>query len=662
MPRHSKKPAGVKSPFPKVIKPMLATLTSEPFDKEDWIYELKWDGYRVVAMVEKSKVVLRSREAQDFTSRYRVLVDALSAFKHELVLDGEVVVLDDNGQPDFNELQRYNGSQPLVYYVFDLLWLDGYSLLELPLTVRKASLRKLIDDNGLIKYSEHFESGIELFEHVQSMGLEGVIAKKKESSYMPGKRSNSWLKVKANKRQEFVIGGYTRSENNQPFKSILFGYYENGRLVYVHHGGGGFTFRQKQDFLKELQKIEIQKSPFVNEVAVDAPVHWVKPVFVAEFEISTKETRNGFIRHPAIFKGLRTDKKPADVVKELNFRETSAEKEAPPAAPSKKAVKRAPIALSAASNWPEILSQKITSKETFDIEGHSLTLTNVEKKLWNDITKAELIQYYHIVSPYILPHLKDRPLSLHIKHIAPGAPGLYVKDMEGRQPEWATIFTTERKHKKKGKRNQIDYLVCQNKATLFYLVNLGCIDINPWTSRMASPLQPDYIVIDLDPSDDDFSKVIESAKAAKEVFDKHKLTAFIKTSGKTGMHLCLPAEGFGFPEARKMAESICKEIYYLLPGITTTNVSINQRGNKLYLDPNQNDEADTIASAYSARPFHLPTVSTPLEWKEVNSKLDPQAFTIASIPARLKKKGDLFYGVLDKKHAVKNRKGLMGFL
>ena len=658
MARQSKKQLGEKSPFPKVIKPMLATLMEKPFNKPGWIYELKWDGYRVVAMIQNGKIMLRSREAQDYTSRYPALAQALSSFKKEMVLDGEVVVLDDNGQPDFNELQRYNGSQPLLYYAFDLLWLDGYSLLGLPLSERKQLLETLIQDDSIVRYSDHFEDGVALFDHVQSLGLEGIVAKKNDSHYLPGKRVNSWLKIKANKRQEFVIGGWAESSSSQPFKTLLFGYYEKGKLMYVHHGGGGFTYRQKQDFLVELKKHEIKKSPFANadKVDVDTPVHWIKPVFVAEFEISTKETRNGFIRHPAIFKGLRTDKDPRQVVKETDTDVLPA-KDVPAVAKSNPSKKSA-IPLSADSNWPGILSQRITSKETFDIDGRELVLTNVEKKLWHDITKADLIQYYHIVAPFLLPHLQDRPLSLHIKHISPTAPGLYIKDMEGRQPDWATIFTTERKHKKKGKRNVIDYLVCQDEATLLYLVNLGCIDINPWTSRTSSPLHPDYIVIDLDPSDDDFSKAIEAALASKEFFSAHKLTAFVKTSGKTGMHMCLPCSGFSFPEARKIAEHICSEINHMLPDTTTTEVSISQRGNKLYLDPNQNDEADTIAAAYSVRPYHLPTVSTPLEWKEVTRKLHPHDFTIATIPPRLEKKGDLFKGVMDKRIALKNNKAL----
>ncbi|TDH18270.1 hypothetical protein EXU57_24130 [Segetibacter sp. 3557_3] len=248
------------------------------------------------------------------------------------------------------------------------------------------------------------------------------------------------------------------------------------------------------------------------------------------------------------------------------------------------------------SNWPELEAQQITTEEVFTIEGKDLSLTNVERQLWKGVTKSDLIIYYHNIAEYILPYLKDRPQSLHIKHNGPGAPGMYIKDMEGRQPQWAELFSTPRKHKKKGKRDQIDYLVCNDEATLLYMANLGCIDINPWTSRTHNYQQPDYIIIDLDPSDEDFKKAITTAQAAKQVFDKLKLKAYPKTSGKTGLHLYIPCEGFSFPQARKIAEHICEQVHLLFPDITTTQVTVSKRGDKLYIDPNQNDEADTVAA------------------------------------------------------------------
>jgi bifunctional non-homologous end joining protein LigD len=230
--------------------------------------------------------------------------------------------------------------------------------------------------------------------------------------------------------------------------------------------------------------------------------------------------------------------------------------------------------------------------------------------------------------------------------------------MEGREPECAEVYSDRRRHPKPGKRSQIDYLVCNNEATLLYMANLGCIDINPWMSRIQNPEQPDFINIDLDPSATDFKKVIETALAAKQILKKHSLTSFVKTSGKTGMHIYIPVTDIDFPQARNFSEQLGKEIHALVPDISTTNVSINQRGNKVFIDPSQNDYADTLAAVYSARSHHLPTVSTPLEWKEIKSGLNPEAFTIDSILARITKKGDLFADVLDNRIQVKNYKAL----
>ncbi len=320
------------------------------------------------------------------------------------------------------------------------------------------------------------------------------------------------------------------------------------------------------------------------------------------------------------------------------------------------------LSTSSESNWKEIDKIPVTSRGVFTFGDCRIELTNVEHQVWKGITKAELMEYYHSVADLILPYLKSRPLSLHLKPYAATAPGLYIKDMEGRQPDCADIYQTKRKHRKSGRRDIIDYLVCNNEATLLYMINLGCIDINPWNTKIGSIDQPDYIVIDLDPSKDDFSIVVRSALAAKKVFDKLGLHSFIKTSGKTGMHLFLPCEGFGFREARSIAENICRKINALIPDITTTAVSISERGDSLYLDPNQNDETDTIASVYSVRPYKIPAVSTPLQWNEVNDDLNPADFTIDTIQQRLSKKGDLWKDLQDKEVKSKNSLVLKGLL
>jgi bifunctional non-homologous end joining protein LigD len=276
-----------------------------------------------------------------------------------------------------------------------------------------------------------------------------------------------------------------------------------------------------------------------------------------------------------------------------------------------------------------------------------------------------LITYYHQVSKYILPYLKDRPLSLHVKPLNAGAPGFYIKDMEGRQPGCSQIFTDQRRHEVKGKRGKVDYLICNNEATLLWMINLGCVDINPWNSRIKSPGFPDFIAIDLDPSDNDSEtarpKLIETAMATKEYCDRKKMTAFVKTSGKTGMHFFIPCSGFSNKMCRTLAEQICNDIQAFAPGVSTTENSISSRGGKVYLDPSQNDYADTLASAYSVRPYHQPTVSAPLEWKEVNPKLDLSFFKIHNILSRIKKKGDLFADIFNSQVMIRNNRILSKF-
>lgn len=638
---------------PAHLQPMLATKINEPFNNADWIFEIKWDGYRCIASNIDDKIQLKSRGNISYNTVYQPIYDAFKEWGVNVVVDGEIIVVNEEGKADFEALQKWQQTKEgqLIYYVFDLLWLDGINLMNEPLKRRKDILKKIIPAKGEIKFSDSIEEyGIDFFEIAKTNDLEGIVAKKKNSLYQPGKRTNNWLKIPAQVRQEFVIGGWTESSSSRSFKSLLFGYYENGKLVYVGHAGGGYKEKDMPAMLAKLKKLETKKSPFSNDTDIDDVIHWVKPLLVAEIKYASF-TSAGKIRKPAIFLGFREDKKATEVVKEIDLKKVSNIQ-----------VETKSIRSSEESNWSLIDKQKITSSGEFTIEGHELILTNVEKELWKGITKSDLIQYYHAVSQYILPHIKERPLSLHVKPNHPTSPGFYIKDMEGRRPPWAEIFTVERKHKKKGRRDIIDYLVCNDVATLLYVVNLGCIDVNPWTSRTKSPGKPDYIIIDLDPSDEDFNKVIEVGRAAKEFFTENNISAFAKTSGKTGMHIYLPCTGFGFTEARSIAEVICEKIHAMVPSISTTEVNIEMRGSKLYIDPNQNDFADTVASAYSIRPFEAPLVSAPVEWKEVKIGLDPYQFTIRTIFQRLKTKGELFKQVLSPSIQKKNARILKLFL
>ena len=318
--------------------------------------------------------------------------------------------------------------------------------------------------------------------------------------------------------------------------------------------------------------------------------------------------------------------------------------------------------LTAESNWNKVFEEKIKSEGQITVEGEQLHLTNIEKKLWKSTNKAQLITYYNSIADFILPHLKDRPLSLYLKNLNAGAPGLYIKDMEGFQPDFLDIFSTKRKHKAKGKADVIDYAVCNGLPALLWLVNLGCIDFNPWNSSVQNPLEPDFIAIDLDPSDEDFKKAVKTAIAAKQYFDEQMLTAYLKTSGKTGIHMIIPCEGFSFKEARSIAEKICLEIHKRVPRFTTLEVLKSKRGNHLFVDFSQNDEADTLACAYSVRPDKQPNVSTPIDWNELDLKLTPSKFTIGNTALRLEEKGDLWKNIGNTKVKTSNSKILLKIL
>jgi bifunctional non-homologous end joining protein LigD len=644
---------GSKQAFPGYVQPMLATLVKHVENDEEWLYEVKWDGYRIIAAKHDNDVKLYSRSGQNYSKYYEAVIDAVKEFDVDIILDGELVVLNQEGKPDFDALQAYKGDQPLAYYVFDVLWIDGFDVTGLPLTDRKKLLQQSLPANETIKYSDDFDDGLGLLEQVNKLGLEGIVAKRKQSIYALGKRTKDWLKLPTDIKQEFVIGGWTESDSGRLFRSLLFGSYQDGKFHFVGHAGSGFKEAEMPVIMQQLQQLEVKKKPFVNAVDHETTPHWVNPQLVALIKFATF-TKSGRIRKPASFLGFRKDKDPKDVVNEIAL--TTAEEKR--VMHAKKPVDEKQDE-NLKSNWGLISAQKTTSESEVLIGDLPVVLTNVEQAVWKGIPKATLIEYYHRISPFMLPYIKDRPQSMHIKLHGATRPGFYIKDMENNQPSWAEVFSIERKHKKKDRRAVIDYLVCQNEATLLYMINLGCIDINPWTSTIHHPFNPDFVIIDLDPSDDDFNKAIETANAAKEFFSKHKITAFPKTSGKTGIHIYLPCANLTFPQARSIAEHICSEIQTMVPAITTTEITVSKRGDKLYIDPNQNDEADTVAAPYAARPFHHPSVSTPLDWKEIKTGLDPLQFDINTIFDRLERKGDLFANVLEKKHANANTKKLL---
>jgi bifunctional non-homologous end joining protein LigD len=674
--------------MPAHISPMLCTLTEQPTTNEAYLYEIKWDGYRIISFYGKDTFHMDSRSGKDYTLKYPVIAEAIKELGHDLVIDGEVVVFNDQGKPDFDALQKYNGHRSSIHYcVFDLLWLDGRNLMPLPLQKRKELLKMLIKDNPVFKFSESFDDGIGLYEQMMEKDMEGIVAKRKDGAYHPGERGPDWLKVPTRKRQEFVIGGYAESERGRSFRSLLFGAYNQGKLEWIGRSGGGFKDKEMPAILKKLQALEIQKSPFVNKVldTKGAVIHYVKPQLVANFSFATW-TKSGRIRKPATFLGFRNDKRPKDVVREVPREVSNTTPSGPPSGvepssgspsakkenePQQRTSGRKHPYLNKDSGWVKVDKEAQNAQfRTLKMGKCAVNVHNLEHELWTGVPKAKLIMYYNKIADYLLPHLKGRPQSLNLVLSNIHAPRVFIKDMENRQPPCSEVFPTPRKHPENGKRDTIDYLVCNNLETLLYMVDLGCVDINPWASRVQAPEVPDYIWLDLDPTiskeaksiesleDAGFKKAVEVALAAKQILDIYGLQSFVKTSGKTGVHIYIPCLKLPFTTTRTIAEHLAKEIHQLVPKISTLETSIVKRGTKCYIDAGQNDYADTLAAPYTVRPYHHPIISTPLNWKEVKLTLDRWAFTMEGIQKRVSKQGDLFSGVLSPAIAKQNLKVL----
>jgi bifunctional non-homologous end joining protein LigD len=640
-----------KTEMPSHLKPMEATLIDEPFSDKDFQFEIKWDGYRSIAYVNNDEVNLRSKSNLPFNKNYPPVVDALQDWNINVVVDGEILVLNEQGKAEFNALQNWPRTREgnLFYYVFDILWLDGINLMHEPLWRRREILKRLAPENGIIRYSDSIdESGEQFFAVAKENGLEGIIAKKKNSRYFPDTRTTEWLKLPVEEIKEYVVVGYTESEANRPFSRIMFGnYHEDGKLYYVHHSGGGISDELMNSTYKILKKLEVKKKPVVNEAKEETPIHWVKPELIGRFKQKAHErTPSGKIRHPVIFLGLREDIKPKEVVEGKERK------------PTKSKNKKSSKNFDQVAVWKLLHDKEVEKTETITVEGKEIVLINYEQDYWQGITKLQLILYYQSIASYILPYLQNRPLGLNIVSKWAGEKGAkFLRNMKGNYPPWVEIFTTDRRIHVEGKSADIDWVVCNDMPTLMYMLNLGAVDLHPWSASVHTSNQPDYIVIDLDPDDTaekdrtantkNFKNVIKVAQAAKEYFDEQGLVSFVKTSGKTGMHLLLPCAGIEYGDTRAIAENICRQIHEGVPRISTINTSTGSRGGKVYIDASQNDYGDRLVAPYCVRAYKQPYVSTPLDWAEVNVELDRHEFKIDTIKERLEKKGDVFNGLFD---------------
>lgn len=595
------------------VHPMLAQLTEAPFDNENWIFEIKWDGYRAIADNRNDSLRFYSRNGNSFIDKYTSVVENLKMLDFQAVFDGELVAVDKDGKASFNLLQNYHRRKKgtLLYYIFDLLYYEGCDLRSDPLIQRKALLKQVLPALNHLRYNDHIEkTGVAFYDLARENQLEGIIAKEKNSPYLEGVRSDYWKKIKITMQQEFVIGGFSAPKGGRTgFGSLLLGIYQDDKLIYAGSVGTGFSNDDLPIIRNLLEKICISNNPFSNMGSFNNQATWVNPLLVCEVKFA-EWTQDGFLRQP-VFLGLREDINPKQVHREYRFTPHSSKLHIPTG----------------------------SSKDTLvEINGKNLRLTNLNKIYFPDdnITKGDIISYYRNISGIILPYLKNRPESLHRFPDGINGKNFFHKNIDD-APEWVPSVKIE------SDQGTIRYILCQDEASLSYIINLGAIEINPWSSQIGSLDFPDYMVIDLDPLECPFQYVVDTALFIHDILQNLEMPHFIKTSGATGLHLYVPVGGrYSFEQVRQFSFIICKIINDRSPSVTSLERIPQKRKGKVYLDYLQNSKGKTMAAPYSIRPLKGAPVSAPLLWEELGSELRPDQFNINSIFARLRDCGDLW--------------------
>jgi bifunctional non-homologous end joining protein LigD len=599
--------------------PMLATLAEELPKGAGWLFEAKWDGYRTIAYFRGGDPNLRTRRDQDYTERFAAVARELprALRTSDCVLDGEVCAIDEQGRTSFSAMQK--GGYPLVYYVFDLLELEGVPLIDLPFVERRERLDGILDRrNRTVQLSETFDDGHALEQAAVQQGLEGVMAKRAQSRYEPGRRSRDWLKVKPGKqRQEFVIAGYTKGQGRRAGRlgALILAANRGGELHYVGNCGTGFTEAEIEKLMKLLKPLERPTSPFPAVPKMPrirkVDVVWVEPKLVCEVEF-VEWTHDGHLRAPS-YQGLREDKSPDEVRPEL---------------PLETEIRR---------------GKRV------------LRLSNLDKVFWPEegITKGDLLAYYRDVADVLVPHLENRPFTM--KRYPDGAFGkfFFQKDAPKHMPEWIARKAFRATSRESRQKRMISYPLVNDELALLWMVNMGCIDMNVWYSQVDKPERPDFVLFDLDPSPDvGFKETVQVALLIKEVLDALELEGFPKTSGSDGIHVLVPvARRYTYADTREFAEIVARTLASTHRGLVTTEWSKQKRRGVL-IDSNQNGEGKTIASVYSVRPREGAPVSTPLRWEEVNEALDPHHFTMEVVLGRIERDGDLYEQVLTKRQSI----------
>ncbi len=631
--------------MPTAVKPMLASLVEDPFSASDWVFELKWDGIRALVWVRGDESRLYTRTGRDVTSHYPELCELSSNLAvNEAILDGEIVVLDNEGRGDFERLQsRMNvaepskslqRSAPVTYYVFDVLYADGCDLRRVPLLERKRFLKQILQPGKALRFSDHVEEkGKELFELAADRGAEGIVGKRLDSVYVEG-RSPLWVKVKTVREVDAVIGGFTAPQGGRKhFGALLTGLYDGRQLRFIGGVGSGFSEANQASLFDQLEGLEGMRCPFAETPQLKQAMRWVKPELVArvKFHNWTEERR---LRQP-VFIGLRTDLDPKQCLLEDSNSKSDSRPEivrvtASPQVRGKKNLERE-------------LEQGREENLVVELDGRRLRLTHLNKVYFpkQRYTKRRLLAYYYRVADYMLPFLINRPLVLHRYPNGIAGESFYQKEAGSDAPEWMETFAIPSEERKA----DIRYYVANDLAGLLYLSNLGCIEHHPWSSSIGDLERPDYVFFDLDPSEEaDFATVVQIARAICDLMDRLSLEVFLKTSGASGLHIYLPLESdYTYDQVRAFAEIVAHVIAERMPEQVTLERHVNRRPkDKVYFDYSQNAYGRPLAAVYGVRPVAVASVSAPVARRELRRTLSPRRFTLANMAARLKKYGDLW--------------------
>jgi bifunctional non-homologous end joining protein LigD len=602
---------------PAELRPMLAVPAAELPVRGDWVYEVKWDGYRVIAAVEGGEVTLRSRNGNDLTARFAQVARALpgSVRSADCVIDGEVCALDEAGRPRFSLLQHGGGA--LTMYAFDILMLDGRDVTTLPLTERKELLEETLIPGEVVRLSVAFDDGPALLEQARAHELEGVLAKRPASRYLAGRRSDAWVKVKTQQRQELVIAGYTRGQGRRDnaFGSLVLAVERDGELVWAGNCGTGFDDAELDMLMDRLAPLRRETTPLgvaPKMARVRAgDVTWVEPELVCEVEF-LEWTRDGRLRAPS-YKGLRDDKPAAEVHREEARRERTAARVRP------------------------------------------LELSNLAKVFWpgEGITKGDLIEYYRAVAEVAVPHLESRPFTMKRYPDGIAAKPFFQKNAPSHMPDWIPTAEFPATSRDTREKRMIRYPLVNEEAALLWMVNMGCIDLNAWCSRIDRPDRPDFALFDLDPTPEaGFAAAAEVALLVRDALAAVDLRGYPKTSGSDGVHVLVPlARRYGYDQTRGVVLAISRALASIRPDLVTTEWSKAKRRGVL-IDANQNGPGRTIAFAYSVRPKPGAPVSTPVTWDELRAGVDPDAFTMSVVLNRVSRMGDLQAPVLEDRQAL----------